>query len=79
MNNVWTPLEEQFIRENAGKVTDSVVAMQLSEITNRPITIESWRNKRQKMGLRKAHGRGVCRLVNQKTKKLAGKGDVSNA
>ena len=65
MNQVWTPLEEQFIRENADKVTDEVGAAQLSEIVARPISVYAWRKKRQKMGLTKAPGRGVCRVIKQ--------------
>jgi len=63
MNQVWTEMEEQFIRENANKVTDEVGCAQLSEIVGRPISVYAWRKKRQKMGMRKAPGRGVCRIL----------------
>lgn len=63
MNQVWTPIEEQFIKENAGRVSDEVGAAQLSKIVGREITVYAWRKKRQKMGLRKAPGRGVCKLA----------------
>jgi len=66
MNQVWTPFEEQFIRENAANVTDEVGAAQLSQIVRRTISIHSWRKKRQKMGIRKAQGRGVCAVVTKK-------------
>ncbi len=63
MNQIWTPMEEQFIRENADKVTDEVGAAQLSNIIGRHISVYAWRKKRQKMGMTKAPGRGVCRVI----------------
>jgi hypothetical protein len=67
MNQVWTLWEEQFVKDNAGKMSDDKGASQLSEITGRKITTYAWRKKRQNMGMRKSPGRGVCRLVNTKT------------
>lgn len=66
MNQVWSPIEEQFIKENAGKVTDEVGAAQLSNITGRHISIHSWRKKRQKLGITKKPGRGICQVVKNK-------------
>jgi len=65
MNQIWSPIEEQFIRDNADIVTDEVGAAQLSAIVGRPISIYAWRKKRQKMGLHKAPGRGVCKVLQQ--------------
>lgn len=62
-NQVWTEFEKTFIQQNADKVTDAVGATQLSEIVGRKISIHSYRKKRQEMGIQKAHGRGVCRVV----------------
>jgi hypothetical protein len=63
MNKVWTPTEEQFIQENADKVTDKEGAQRLSAIVGRQISIYAWRKKRQKLGLTKEPGRSVCKLV----------------
>lgn len=63
MNQVWSPVEEEFIKQNAGKVTDEVGAAQLSEIVRRRISIHSWRKKRQKLGITKLPGRGVCKVA----------------
>lgn len=63
MNQIWTAIEEQFVRENAGKLTDKKGAEMLSEQTGRRISVYAWRKKRQKMGLVKAPGRGICRLA----------------
>ena len=54
---------EQFIRDNADKVTDAVGAAQLSVIIGRHISVWAWRKKRQQLGLTKAPGRGVCKLA----------------
>ena len=69
MNIVWNSFEEQFIRDNAHKLTDKAGALALSKITGRLISTYAWRKKRQKIGLRKAHGRGICKLVNNKKDK----------
>ena len=63
MNNVWSDIERQFIRDMADKVTDVMGARQLSEIVGRTITTNAWRKQRQKLGIKKAPGRGVCKLV----------------
>jgi len=63
MNRIWTSMEEKFILDNANQVTDKVGAAQLSDIVGRPISVYSWRKKRQKLGLTKAPGRGVCKLL----------------
>ena len=69
MNQVWTPIEEQFIRDNASKITDEVGALQLSKIVSRTVTPNAWRKKRQQLGIKKAHGRGVCRLAESAVQK----------
>jgi len=73
MNVVWNNVEEQFIRENAHKLTDKAGAAALSEISGRFISVYAWRKKRQKMGLRKAHGRGVCKLIDNEPVSKEGK------
>ena len=67
MNQVWTAMEEKFVLDNADKVTDEIGAAQLSEIVGRPISVYAWRKKRQKLGLTKAPGRGVCKLVSPRS------------
>lgn len=63
MNQVWSKIEEQFVRENAGALSDKAGAKELSEMTGRSISTSAWRKKRQKLGLRKKPGRGVCALT----------------
>jgi len=62
MNQVWNEAERQFIRDNAAILTDKDGATQLSRITGRPVTVHAWRKQRQKMGISKMPGRGICRI-----------------
>lgn len=66
-NYVWTELERQFVREHAGKLSDQEGARQLSEIMRRKITIHAYRKQRQKMGIKKEPGRGVCEIKRSMT------------
>ena len=63
MNKIWTNIEKQYIRDNAGKKKDRELAEELSSITKRNISLQAVRKQRQKMGISKAHGRGVCEIV----------------
>jgi hypothetical protein len=60
MNRVWSDEERNFIRNNAGEMKDLEIARQLSQTAGRIITLQAVRKQRQKMGLRKKPGRGVC-------------------
>jgi len=62
MNEVWNESERTFVRENAGVLTDKEGAEQLSRITGRRVTLHAWRKQRQKMGISKMPGRGICRI-----------------
>lgn len=65
MNKRWTEQERDFIRKNAGLITDAEGARQLSGITGRNISVHSWRKQRQKLQMAKAPGRGVCKLAGE--------------
>lgn len=62
MNEVWNESERTFVRDNAGILTDKEGAEQLSRITGRRVTLHAWRKQRQKMGISKMPGRGICRI-----------------
>lgn len=66
MNSIWTEAERNFVKQNASKLTDEVIAAKLSLMCNREITKQAVRKQRQKMHLKKQPGRGVCKLVEQK-------------
>ena len=63
MNKVWTTEENEFIRNNAGQMTDKVLSAKLSKITGRNVTLQAVRKQRQKMGIAKQPGRGICAIV----------------
>ena len=65
MNKVWSQTERDFIARNAGVITDVEGARQLSAISGRTISVHAWRKQRQKLGVKKAPGRGVCRLAGE--------------
>lgn len=65
MHKVWTDVETSFITNNAGIITDAVGAAQLSNLTGRPVSVHAWRKQRQKLGIRKLPGRGVCKLAGE--------------
>lgn len=67
MNRVWTEVEREFVRKNAGNLTDEHGARKLGELVRRDITKEAWRKQRQKLGIKKKPGRGVCELESERT------------
>ena len=60
MNKVWSEAEKDFIRDAAGRLTDEAGAIELSKVCGRIVTVNAWRKQRQKMGIKKNPGRGVC-------------------
>lgn len=63
MHVIWTDEEREFIRANCAALTDQQIANELSAVSNRIVTTQAARKQRQNMGLKKMHGRGVCRLA----------------
>lgn len=62
MRIIWTDEEKEYVRANAGVLTDQQMADNLTRITGRHVPMSGARRQRQKMGLKKKHGRGVCQL-----------------
>ena len=60
MGKRWTQEEQDFVRANAHKYTDVELAKRLSEFTGREISFSYTRKLRQRSGIRKLPGRGVC-------------------
>ena len=60
MNIKWTDEEKDFIRENAAFTKDVDLAEKLTEKTGRTVTLDAIRKVRQKLGIRKRAGRGIC-------------------
>ena len=57
MNEVWSLHEKQLVVESA-HLKDEDAAKKLSELLNREISVHSYRKQRQKLGIKKGHGRG---------------------
>jgi hypothetical protein len=62
MNVKWTEEAKQYIIDNARHMKDSELAKKLTEKCKRSITLDAVR-LRQKLGIKKKHGRGICALV----------------
>ena len=62
MNQVWTEAERQFIKDSAGTLTDEAGAIELSKVCGRIVTVNAWRKQRQKLGISKMPGRGICKV-----------------
>lgn len=65
MNKTWTDTEKAFVRDNAHKLTDQQISKILSDATGKTITMLAVRKQRQKMGIKKGFGRGVCEVTNK--------------
>ena len=63
MNIKWTQEEKEFIRENAAFMKDRELAQRLTDKSGRRVTVDALRKVRQKLGVKKRHGRGICALV----------------
>jgi hypothetical protein len=63
MNTKWSETEKSFIRENAHRLKDIEIADELTISSGRPVTLQSVRKMRQKLGIKKLSGRGVCGVI----------------
>ena len=59
----WSHVEEQFVRQNAGKLTDEEMVEKMRKIFSREVSLPSLRKKRQRMKIKKEGGRGRCSLA----------------
>ena len=62
MNRKWTESERNFIIENAHRLTDNDIADRLTRSTGRSISVNAVRKTRQRLGIIKQSGRGICKL-----------------
>lgn len=63
MNKKWSINEENYLKENVNTLTDEKIAEELTKRTGKTFTMLSVRKKRQKLGLKKAQGRGYCHIT----------------
>ena len=62
MNIIWTDEENQFVRRYSGQLTDEQLAQAFMKKFDRSMNTEQVRKQRQRLGIKKKHGRGVCAL-----------------
>jgi hypothetical protein len=55
---VWTEQEITFIKQHAYIISDEQAAAILSKNSGRKISVDTYRKKRQSLGIKKGHGRG---------------------
>ena len=65
MNIKWSEDEKDFIRANAAAMKDVEMADYLTAHTGRLVTLDAIRKVRQKLGIAKKPGRGICGVVNK--------------
>ena len=76
MNIKWTEDEKEYIRNNAATMKDVEIADELTIMSGRCVTLDAVRKVRQKLGIMKKPGRGVCALVYSPPEEA--KADLSN-
>lgn len=62
MRKTWTDAEINYISENAGRLTDIEISIELTRIMGRPVGIYAVREQRYKLNIAKKHGRGYCKI-----------------
>ncbi len=60
MNNMWTNDENRFVRNNSKRMTDEQMAVAFMGKFDRSMNKEQIRKHRQRLGIKKSGGRGVC-------------------
>lgn len=55
---MWTPAAKQFIINNAPFMKDEDIGLKLSVMLGRKVSTNAVRKMRQKLGIKKLHGRG---------------------
>jgi hypothetical protein len=67
MHRIWTEQEKEYIRQNAHLFKDVELLDKLRMLTGKKMALQSLRKQRQKMGIYKKNGRGLCVAYNKKT------------
>lgn len=62
MNVKWSDNEKAFVRENAHCMKDQEISKILTEQSGREVSLQAVRKMRQKLGVKKKCGRGICGL-----------------
>ena len=62
MNIKWSAEDRQFIKDNAHCMKDKDIAAEITLRSGRLVSLGAVRKMRQRMGVTKKSGRGVCKL-----------------
>ncbi len=62
MNIKWTDAEKKYIRDNAHRLKDVELAEHISKSSGRHVSLQAVRKMRQKLGVKKQSGRGICKI-----------------
>lgn len=57
-NIVWSATEKDWLKRNAGSMSDEDLAAELTKMSRRNVTVKSVRHMRTRLGLIKGQGRG---------------------
>lgn len=66
MNIKWTDSEKKYIRDNAHRLKDVDLAKDISKSSGRHVSLQAVRKMRQKLGVKKQSGRGICKIEPKK-------------
>ena len=62
MNIKWSAEDKKFIKDSAADLKDKDLAKELSLRNGRPVALGAIRKLRQRLGIAKKSGRGICAL-----------------
>lgn len=62
MNKTWDDKAVKYLKDNAAKMRDEDIAAELSKVSGRVFTKKAVKLKRQRLGIEKECGRGVCKV-----------------
>ena len=64
-NYVWNMERDNFVRENAGRLKDADLAVEMTRRFGHPFSLAAIRLQRKKLGVFKENGRGLCKVKNR--------------
>ena len=67
MHRTWTDQEREYIKQNAHLFKDIEILEKLRLLTGKKISLQSLRKQRQKLGIYKKNGRGLCVAYKKET------------
>lgn len=59
----WTKIEIEILKQHVSTHTDQQIADILTNKQKKRISLSAVRKQRQRLGIRKAAGRGICKVI----------------